>query len=443
MTLADKFDYKRACEYTEEAASLGSRPGLERIRRLCDLLGNPEDKLRFIHIAGTNGKGSTAAMIASALKCAGVLVGMYYSPALCGITDHYRINGELISEDEYAECVSEVAAANEKLIEETGDGATQFELETCVAFVFFGKNHCDAVILETGMGGRDDATNIVSNKICCVFTSISYDHMQYLGNTLSKIADVKSGIITSACPVIAYASDDEVTDTIRRRCDTTGSTLYVVDPADIAYDDTTPYGMIVDYGKYLRMDVGLAGAFQAANAAVAVKTLEVIGKGSLLPGFSIDEDIIRKGLADVKWPFRFERINDDPYVYVDGAHNEDAAKKLRATIDERLPGYRIILVAGMFRDKEYDKVMNILASRSDMVFAVETPDNARALPAAELAKCARKYCENVKACDSIKDAYDEAVSAAKDSEGKSAVIAAGSLSYLNDFVKSCREHGKS
>ena len=442
MTLADKFDYKKACAYIEDAAKLGSRPGLERIGRLCKLLGDPEDKLRFIHIAGTNGKGSTAAMISSVLQCAGIRVGMYYSPSLCGLTDHYRINGELITEDEYAICVSEVAKANDSLTEECGESATQFELETAVAFVYFSKNHCDAVILECGMGGRDDATNIVKNKICCVFASISYDHMQYLGNTLTDIADVKSGIITSDCPVIALASSEEVVDVIKRRCAETESRLYPVDPADVSYTDDED-GICIDYEEYLKVRVGLAGTYQAENAAVAIRTLTVIDREHLIEGCTVDENAIRKGLAEVKWPFRFERINDDPQVYVDGAHNEDAAIKLAKTIDDRLAGRTIILVLGMFRDKEYEKVIGILAKRAHMIFALTVPDKSRALPAEDVAKCAKKYCEDVTVCDSIRDAYDKATEAAKAAGPDSTVVAAGSLSYLNEFARCGKDIGKS
>ncbi len=442
MTSADMFDHDSACKYIEDAASLGSRLGLGRIEKLCELLGNPEDKLRFIHIAGTNGKGSVAAMISSVLRCAGVRVGMYYSPALCGLTDHYRINGELITEDEYAMCVSEVAKANDRLIEELGESATQFELETAIAFVYFCKNHCDAVILECGMGGRDDATNIVKNKICCVFASISYDHMQYLGNTLTEIATVKAGIITSDCPVIAYGSSQEVIDVIQKRCDTTGSRLYVVDPEDITYTDTDT-GICVSCEDCSDIQVALAGSYQAGNAATAIKALSVIGTDKLINGCKIDETVIRKGLADVKWPFRFECISDDPLIYVDGAHNEDAALKLAKTIGDRLSGRKIILVLGMFRDKEYEKVIGILGRTAHMIFALTVPDAKRALFAEDVADCARKCCGLVTVCDSIKDAYESAVSAAKAAGPDSAVVAAGSLSYLNEFARCGKDIGKS
>ena len=180
MTLVDIKAFEQARKYVEAAADLGSRPGLDRIRRLCELLGNPQDDLEFIHVAGTNGKGSTAAMIESILCCAGMRVGMYYSPAITGICDHFRVNGETIDMTDYTETVAVVAEANSKLKRESPDGATQFEIETAVAFLYFRKKSCDVVILECGMGGKEDATNVVKNKLCCVITSVGFDHMYHL-----------------------------------------------------------------------------------------------------------------------------------------------------------------------------------------------------------------------------------------------------------------------
>lgn len=412
------FGYDQACEYIERSASLGSRPGLERIRRLCDHLGNPEADLRFIHVAGTNGKGSTCALIASVLTEAGVHVGMYYSPAMTGIDDHYLIDGKPLSHDEYARAVSAVAEANEALMKEGSESATQFELETAMAFYIFSQNHCDAVILECGMGGRDDATNIVTDKICCVITSVSLDHMQYLGDTVEKIAQVKAGIITSDCPVIISDANDDVIPVVRKRCAMTGSALSVVG------DD--------DRANVAGMKIALAGTFQKENAALAYRTLKVIADRGLIPGAHIDDGAIAKGFENVKWPFRFEKIANDPKVFVDGAHNPDAARKLRSTIESELEGYKIILVMGVFADKDYEKVVATLAGKAEMIFTVQTPNNARSLPASELAKCAKKFCGSVFECESIKDAYERAVGAAKDI-GSAAVIACGSLSYLNDF----------
>ena len=434
MTSVDIFDHKSACGYMEESAKLGSRPGLERIRDLCARLGNPQDELRFIHIAGTNGKGSTAAMISSILTEAGLCTGMYYSPALCGLTDHFRLNGKLISDADYDLCVSKVASANEELIRETGESATQFELETAVAFIYFRENHCDAVVLECGMGGRDDATNIVKNTICCVFASVSFDHMQYLGNTLSEIAEVKSGIITSPCPVIAFDSSEEVIDIIEKKCKESGSDLHIVRRNDYSGDGTFAQGQTVSYKRFTEVPISLCGTFQAGNAALALETADVIRGSKLIDGFAPDDETIKRGLEKTYWPFRFQCINADPPVIVDGAHNPDAAARLADSVREYLNGYHIILVMGMFSDKEYDKVASLIVPLADKVYTVATPDNPRALGAEDLAKCVAGYCSDVRACSSVKEACELSFDLARRSTDKSAVVACGSLSYLKLFA---------
>lgn len=438
-----KFDHNMACKYIEDAAGLGSRPGLDRIRGLCERLGHPEDKLRFIHVAGTNGKGSTSCMIAAALSETGLRVGMYYSPAISGITDHYMINGEPITESDFAASVSTVAAANEEMINDTGDGATQFELETAVAFTYFCEKNCDVVVMECGMGGRDDATNIVTNKLCCVITSVSYDHMQYLGDTLSKIASVKAGIITPGCPVITFDQGEEVLAAIRQRCDDTGSSLYTVDTSGIKSREVFPLGQIVSWEEFSDVVICLAGTFQAENAALAMRTLSVIYKLDLIPGCFIDEGVIGRGLKKARWPYRFECICSDPLMFVDGAHNADAAVKLLASIRQYLDGYKIVLIMGVFADKEYDKIVATLAKAAEMILTVQTPGNARALPAKDLAECAEKYCRSVRACDSIGNAYELALSAAEKMNGegqRSAVVACGSLSYLHELTGIVMSH---
>ncbi len=424
MTSAEVFDHAAACDYIANAAKYGSRPGLSRIRKLCALLGDPQDDLRFIHIAGTNGKGSVAAMIASVLSHAGVRAGMYYSPALTCIRDHFAIDGKLIFEEDYAEAVSVVAEANEKMIRESGESATQFELETALAFVYFRKNHCDAVVLECGMGGGEDATNIVRNKICCVITSVSYDHMQYLGNTLSEIASAKAGIITPHCPVIAFDSSEESTDVIRKKCRETGSSLYLVKKEDVLKN---------------HVRTALAGDYQADNAAVAVKTIGVIRDNDLIPDHAINDDAIVKGLAKVRWPFRFEKICNDPPVYVDGAHNPDAAARLLKTIQDELCGCPVILVIGVFADKEYEKVVKTMSECAHAIITLQTPDNPRALDAAKLAKCAEKYCGNVKVSKGIDDACTLAFGEARVLKN-GVIVACGSLSYLNDFTLCVRKY---
>ncbi|MCR5302219.1 MAG: bifunctional folylpolyglutamate synthase/dihydrofolate synthase [Lachnospiraceae bacterium] len=436
MISAD-FGYDRACEYIKASAPLGSRPGLERIKDLCALLGDPQDRLRIIHVAGTNGKGSTACMIASVLSAAGLNTGMYYSPALTGIRDHYRINGELISEEDYALCVAAVADANEKLKKETGESATQFELETALAFVWFAEKKCDIVILECGMGGTYDATNIVKNKLCCVITSVSFDHMQYLGRTLAEIAAHKAGVITSNCPVIAFSDPKEVISVMEEKCRRTGSRLYTVARGSIECVNDFPVGQKISYEEFSDVTISLAGTFQAENAALALRAISVLNEDHLIEGVSIDEDAVRSGLRNVYWPFRFECISVDPLVFVDGAHNADAAVKLWQTADTYLEGYKIILVLGIYADKEYEKVTSILAGLAETVFTVATPNDKRALPADKLAECARRYCNDVISCDSIEEAYTRSRACITSGE-RACIIACGSLAYLNEFCNIVR-----
>ena len=443
--MVDITEFEQACKYVKEAAALGSRPGLGRIERLCELLGNPQDDLKFIHVAGTNGKGSTAAMMESILCCAGLRVGMYYSPALTGICDHFRVNGELIDMADYTRTVAEVAKANSKLKKESPHGATQFEIETAVAFLYFRKKSCDVVILECGMGGRDDATNVVENKLCCVITSVGFDHMYQLGHTIKQIAAHKAGIITTDCPVIALNNKEEVIDVIRKRCNKTGSALYPVSPAVGEDYDMFPMGQAMSFDGMEKVIVSLAGTYQTENAPLAVKAVYVLAAKGMLDGCEINEAVIREGLKKTKWPYRFECICANPMVIVDGAHNIDAAIALKKTIKEYLPGYKIILIIGIFADKEYEKIVATLSDVVEIMITVSTKMKKRSLSASRLASCAQNYCSQVFASPNLKEAYKSALSFAQnlsDKGEKTGVIACGSLSYLARFTRIVLENMK-
>ncbi len=421
MTLTEPFEYK---------------PGLLRVKGLCDILGGPQKSLKVIHVAGTNGKGSTACMIASILEKSGICVGMYYSPALIDKRDHYRINGELIPEEDYRRYMNEVDLADDKLFETCGQRASSFEKETALAFLYFAKRKVDVAVMECGMGGVDDATNIAENKLCCVITSISYDHMQYLGNTLAEIAEKKAGIITKGCPVVAFDPTTEVADVIRRRCEDTGSSLYLIRPSDITYHDRYPEGICVSYGDYRDVDVALSGCYQAENAALALQAVSVIGDERSFDG--ITDGTIREGMRTLYWPFRFELIRRSPLVYVDGAHNPDAAKKLRVTIQNRLKDNKIILVMGVFADKDHKEILKTMSDAADTIITLTPPSPDRAYPSEELAVEAKEYFKTVTVSGSIEEAYDLAVSKCLAAGDDAAVVAFGSLSYLNLF-KQCAE----
>lgn len=432
-------NFEEASKYIGMSSVRGSILGLSRIQKLCEILDNPQNAFEVIHIAGTNGKGSTGAFIAAVLNEASYLTGMYYSPALCGIKDHYTVAGKLISDEDYAKCVSIVASANEELYHTLGEYATQFELETAIAFVYFREKGCKYAVIETGLGGRDDATNVIRNEKLCVFTSISYDHMAILGNTIYDIASVKAGIITSPCKVVAFADDDEAVKAIREACDFYHNELNLVYSKDIICEGEES-DLTISYKNYKSVKRSLCGAFQRTNVALAIEAIDAL----IRSGLSIDEAAIRNGLMNTYWPFRYEKISDTPLVYVDGAHNKDAADKLYDTISKETDK-QIILVLGMFKDKDYEYVIGKLAPLATNVFTLTVPDANRALDATIISDIAGKYCDKVKTCLSIEDAARSAIYKANELDvdlNKAMVLACGSLSYLNEFKESvAKYHG--
>lgn len=438
----NKMTYEQAIEYIEQAAVRGSHMGLERVRQLSALAGNVHDKIRCIHVAGTNGKGSTSCFIASILISAGYKVGQYYSPAMTGTKDHYMINGNIISDEEYALCVSAIKEANDSLHNITGEDATQFELETVLAFYYFAMKECDIVVLETGLGGRDDATNICTHKDMCVFTSVSLDHTAILGDTLTQIASVKSGIITSACPVVAYDSGEAVTGVLKKACEKYDNSLYIVSKDSIV-DKTSQGSIAFDYESYRDVAIGHDGWFQMENASVAIKACTVLKS----EGYNISDEAIYEGIKHAYWPFRFEKISDCPVVYVDGAHNPDAADKLYETVmHSKLRDKKLILVLGMFKDKDYEYVIGKIASLSQDIYCITVPNIDRAL----YAECIRdtilnstdlQVCKNVVACDTIQECVERIMKQYHTCEDKDnvAVLACGSLSYLSVFKQQVLE----
>lgn len=414
-----------AIEYINAAGIRGSILGLSRMKKLCDILGNPEDELKFIHVAGTNGKGSTACFISTILTSAGYKTGMYYSPALSGNKDHYMIDGCLISDEDYSLCVESLVEANNKLKAQINEEATQFELETALAFLYFKMKKCDFVVLETGLGGEEDATNVVKNKVACVFTSISYDHMAILGNTLSEIASVKAGIIVNNCPVIAFNSSSEVIETIQNRCNATGSRLTVV--------DACPKEYFINKG----IELSLRGTYQRDNALIAVNTIKELCKLNI----DIDEEAIVKGLEIARWPYRYEKISDDPIIYLDGAHNPDAANRLYESLMEDYYDKDIIFVIGMFKDKDCEKVIGKLAPIAKEIYTLTTLDLNRALSNDEIKTIADKYCDKVYSCKDIREAALLSTKALTNYKN-GVVVAFGSLSYLDAIKKEFNKEKK-
>ncbi len=450
-------NYKQSLEYIESLSGYGIVPGLDSIKALCAKLGNPQDELRFIHIAGTNGKGSTLCYVSTILKCAGYRVGRYISPAISDYREKIQINGRPITQKSLCDGIELVKDACDRLVEEGKPHPTPFEVETALAFWYYKEQKCDYVVLETGMGGLEDATNLIRNTEVAVLASISMDHMQFLGKTLGEIARQKAGIIKKGCTVVSLKQQPEAMQVVSDTAKKMGCELRVADPGKA---EKIRYGLekqVFDYGNYKKMEISLAGSYQIENAVLAIDVVEALrsrnaadpdGYSAGAPnGAFISDAALRQGLKEAEWYGRFSVLSGKPLFVVDGAHNEDAARKLAASIEFYFTNKRIIYIIGILKDKEYDKIIGLTAHYADQIITVTPPDNPRALHAYELAREISKVHGAVTAADSLEEAVEMSYMLA----GKDDVILAfGSLSYLGklrEIVEKRSEkggsHGKS
>ena len=418
-------DYKEALAYINGVAFFGSKPGLTRIRELLEKLDNPQTGLKFVHIAGTNGKGSCAAMTASVLKAAKYKTGLYTSPYLYRFNERMQINGKEIPDDVLAELVGRV----KPIAEAMEDHPTEFELMTAVALLWYQQEKCDIVVLEVGLGGRFDATNIIESPEAAVIMNIGLDHTAILGDTLEQIAFEKAGIIKKGCDVVLFQQSEGVTEVVRRRCEEEGATLRIPDFSQIHSEFDSLYGQSFTY-KGEAYALPLLGAHQLKNAAVVLELAEVLRAR----GWKLEQSDVEHGLYAVSWPGRFELLSDEPLFVVDGGHNPQCAQTVADGLRRYFPDKRRILLLGILRDKDYAEVTDILDPVADEYICI-TPSSGRALPAAELAEHLKRYGKPVTVCDSIKDG----VSAALDrSDGDSVVCAVGSL-YSVGEIRACFE----
>lgn len=416
--------YEETMEYMElKVNKLGSVPGLDSIRELLNRMGNPQDHLPFIHIAGTNGKGSVSTLIANALIANGYKVGRYISPVISDYRERIQVNNRMISKNAVAAGLSEIFDICTDMEQEGLSHPTAFEIETALSFQYFMDKKCDFVVLETGMGGTLDATNIVKNTKLCVFVSISMDHMAFLGETLSEIATNKAGILKSGCKAVSAPQNEDVLNVLKEVCDGLNVPFTAVCEADIKVGRQSLKGQKITYKNYKQMDVPLLGSFQSENAALALEALTVLQES----GLKLKEEKIRKGFLESTWPARFEILSKKPYIIADGAHNEAAVKKLMETMRFYFTNQRIIYIMGVLKDKDYTTMIQESAPMAEVIFTVTPPNKERALPAFELAKEIREYNPNVTATDSV----EEALELAKLMAGEDGVVLAfGSLSYM-------------
>ena len=418
-------NYKEARVYLDEVSKYGSVLGLESMRELLHRLGDPQNELKFIHISGTNGKGSVLAYLSTILSGAGYRTGRYISPTLFSYRERIQVDGEYIEKESLAHHVTAIAAAAEDMQKAGLPSPTVFEIETALAFLYFKEKRCDIVTLEVGCGGLLDATNVITTTLMEVIASISMDHTDLLGDTLAKIAAQKAGIIKPDTMVVSAQQKSEAAQVIEDTCKEQHCTLQMVDESKISNVHYGAEGQTFSYKTWENVAISLAGSYQIKNAALALEGVEALRK----LGYALSDQQVREGLLHTAWRGRFTTLRRDPTVIIDGAHNPAAALELKESLERYFPGKTLYFVMGMFKDKDYAQVIDLTAPLARHIITVETPGNPRAMPARELAEAVGKVNPSVEWADSVAHGVEKALAMAGKED---AVIVFGSLSFLGE-----------
>ena len=425
-------NYKEARVYLDEVSKYGSVLGLESMRELLRRLGDPQNELKFIHISGTNGKGSVLAYLSTILSGAGYRTGRYISPTLFSYRERIQVDGEYIEKESLACHVTAIAAAAEDMQKAGLPSPTVFEMETALAFLYFKEKRCDIVTLEVGCGGLLDATNVITTTLMEVIASISMDHTDLLGDTLAKIAAQKAGIIKPDTMVVSAQQKSEAAQVIEDTCKEQHCTLQMVDESKISNVHYGAEGQTFSYKTWENVAISLAGSYQIKNAALALEGVEALRK----LGYALSDQQVREGLLHTAWRGRFTTLRRDPTVIIDGAHNPAAALELKESLERYFPGKTLYFVMGMFKDKDYAQVIDLTAPLARHIITVETPGNPRAMPARELAEAVGKVNPSVEWADSVAHGVEKALAMAGKED---AVIVFGSLSFLGEAADAVNE----
>ena len=393
---------QEAISYIENQGWSATRLGLGRTRELLAALGDPQKKLRFVHVAGSNGKGSTCAMLDAILRAAGWRTGLYISPYIQEFCERIQVNGQNIPGGALAEITEQVKAIADAM----EDHPSQFELVTAIAMVWFLRERCDIVVLEVGMGGALDSTNVIDAPEAAVITNIGLEHTEYLGKTLSEIAATKAGIIKPGCGAVLYGQSRQVEAVVERVCRERGVPLAVARPRELEYR------------------VSLLGEYQLRNAAVVLETVDRLRRR----GWAIPEEAVARGLEQVRWPGRMELARRNPDVILDGAHNPQCMEALAQSLKGMYPEKSLIFLTGVLADKDYSTMMGELLPLAREFFTL-TPDSPRALPAGTLAEHLKAREAKATPCGSVGEGLDRALSAAGPED---AVCVCGSLYMIGE-----------
>ena len=403
--------------------------GLDQMEELLRRLGNPQDDLKVIHVAGTNGKGSVSKYLEEGLSACGYKMGLYTSPYIETFNERIRYDGADISDEDLEYYGQKVVSAAEAMVADGLDSPTEFEVVTAIAFLYFAGRQADITILEVGLGGIGDSTNVVKSPLASVITSISYDHMAQLGSSLAEIAVNKAGIIKTGCPVIANVPQRDAAKIIARKAYAMGSRLYDISGIRAAVSDETPFSQKVSmelYEKsYSDVEISMVGRHQAENLKTALATLEILRKSGAV---KLDREALYEGLKQTRQPGRFEVISEDPLVIIDGAHNEAGAQALQETMAQHFAGKKILLVAGILADKEIDSIVKFLTKITDHIIVTE-PDNPRKLAAEKLAEHVADFGVAAEVVSDVEAAVHRAKELA---DGYDVILFAGSLYLIGD-----------
>ena len=412
-------NYDQALAYIHAVHWQGHKPGLDRIRTLLAALGNPHQKLQFVHIAGTNGKGSTAAMLDSCLRAAGYKVGLFTSPFINRFNERIQVNGVPIPDQDLVRLVEQVQPAAQAM----QDVPTEFELITALGMLYFVQQHCDIVVLEVGLGGALDSTNIIPPPACAVITALGMDHVKELGPTLADIAAAKAGIIKPGSPVVSYGGEPEADKVIADTARAQGAPLTVVDFSRLQLRSASLDGLVFDFDGLEGLTLPFLASYQARNAAVAITALRAL-RGR---GWNISDQAIRQGLAQVRWPGRFELLRRDPPFLLDGSHNAHGMRATVASLRERFPGEKFVFLISIMADKDWDEMLQLLLPLAKCFVTVTAP-SPRAIPAPDLADRIRAMGGTAEPAGTIPDGVARADALA----GGGPVAALGTLYFSGD-----------
>ena len=428
-------NYEQALAELQGLTKFGINLGLQRITRLLDLLGNPQDSLRSIHVGGTNGKGSTAAILSAILSKAGCRVGVYSSPHLESYTERLTINGLSIAEGDFAQYFSRVLSKYEQVKQEMGEAPTEFEVLTALAFLYFADQQVDVLILEVGLGGDIDSTNVIKEPLLSIITNVTLDHCDYLGGTPRAIAEKKSGIIKRGRPVITASNDENVLEVLRNTAIANQALLYEVyreSSWELVRETLNgqDFNLFTPAKERQAVYLSLRGAHQLVNAATALLALEVLSE----EGWQISEKAIEQGLAAVSWPGRLELVKEQPQVFLDGAHNLAGLEALALWLrGKRSQVDKVVLVIGMLDDKDHAGV-SLLEPFVDSII-VTRPPSPRAVRWDSLASFFSQGDKEIHLLEEPLEAIDKAMSLAKPQD---LIIVTGSLFLIGDVRRYLR-----